>query len=197
MFLVTDLAGQSVKSKTLGDLVRLMTIENMSLEGAKVYHYGKQFAIDLTTVEPQNPPEPLLLWTARLPLRMRPAVKTTHEGRFSDAAKDYHAYKDRLVSMCLERGFSNAWDMYSIRIVGLMALPKDCFKPDGTLRKKGLLMAGSSYRVVPDMDNSIKPIADALIPRNDAGVIHMEGDKFYNVDRSDAMIVQIGYYPNR
>ena len=186
MFLVTDLEGQSVKSKTLGDLVRLMAIENMSLEGAKVYHYGKQFEINLSTVEPQNPPEPLLIWTARLPIRMRPALKTTHKGRFSPEAKSYHEYKDRLLSACLAHGFKTSWDIYSVRIVGIMALPESCFKKDGTLNNKGILKAGSPYRVVPDIENIFKPLPDATIPVNDAGVVHMEGDKLYGVDRSDS-----------
>ena len=55
MFLVTDFNGESVTAKTLGSLVQSMTIENMPLEGAKVYHYGKQFAIDLTIVKSESP----------------------------------------------------------------------------------------------------------------------------------------------
>lgn len=197
MFLATDALGRSFTAKTLGSLSMEFDLNDVEPGGFNFYHYGKQFSIDLTQVEPELPPEPLLMWTARIPMRMRPATKTTHGGKHSPEAKSYLGYQDRLLSACLAQGFETSWDVYSIRVVGIMALPEYCFKKDGTLNNKGLAMSGSPYRIVPDMDNSIKPVADALIPRNDAGVVHMEGDKVYGVDRADALIAQVEYYPTR
>lgn len=197
MFLATDGTGQSFTAKTLGSLSMEFTLSNVDPIGFNFYHYGKQFAIDLAGVEPTPAPAQLLKWTARISMRMRPAVKTTHGGKHSPEAKSYLGYQDRLLASCLSRGFQMSWDIYSLRLVGIMALPEYCFKKDGTLNSKGLLKAGSPYRIVPDMDNSIKPLADALIPRNDAGVVHMEGDKVYGVDKSDALIVQAEYQPAR
>ena len=161
----------------------------------KVYHFGRLVEVDLgecpTLIEVE--PSPLLLWTGRLPLRGMPAKKTTAGGKFSEEAKTYNAYKDKIRKLCTEQGFSKAWDVHSVRTILLYALPKTCFAASGRLNASGWELAGAPYRSVPDIDNVSKPLMDALIPINDSGVYRLNATKLYGHTAEDAVIIQVEY----
>ena len=194
MFQAKTKDGKTFIAQTLRNISMQLEDANQGVEGLKIYHYGVLVAVDMTQVSMSQDPPPLLLWTRRFPLRSMPAKKCTNPGRFKEEVQKYHAYKNKLTELCKAEGYSRyEWDVYSVKVVALFALPKKCFGDDGAMNGNGHRMAGSPYRATPDVDNNLKPVMDSLIPLNDSGVIHGSSEKFYNSSADDAIIIQIGY----
>ena len=194
MFQAKTKDGKTFTAQTLRNIAMQLEDNNQGVDGAKIYHYGALVSVDICQVSVDKDPPPLLLWTRRFPLRAMPAKKCTDAGRFKEEVQKYHAYKNKLAALCKSEGFDRKnWDVYSIKIVALFALPKKCFNSDGSMNAHGHRMAGSPYRSTPDVDNILKTFLDTTVPLNDAGVIHGESEKFYSSSTDDAVIIQIGY----
>lgn len=194
MFQAKTKDGETYAAQTLGNIAQQLQNDSQGVEGLNIYHYGVKVDVDISQVSVDKDPSPLLLWTRRFPLRAMPAKKCTDAGRFKEEVQKYHAYKNKLTALCKSEGYDRKnWDVYSIKIIALFALPKKCFNSDGSMNAHGHQMAGSSYRATPDADNILKTFLDVAVPLNDSGVIHGESEKFYNASADDAVIIQIGY----
>ena len=194
MFQARTKDGKTFTARTLRNIAMQLEDSNQSLKDLKIYHYGAAVAVDLSTVSADKDPMPLLLWTRRFPLRAMPAKKCTDAGRFKEEVQKYHAYKNKLTALIKSEGYDrHGWDVYSVKLIALFALPNKCFNKDGTMNVCGHRMAGSPYRSTPDVDNILKTILDIVVPLNDAGVIHGESEKLYSSSSDDAMIIQLGY----
>ena len=194
MFQAKTKDGKTFTAQTLRNIAMQLDDANQGLEGLKIYHYGVAVEVDMHQVSVDNDPLPLLLWTRRFPLRAMPAKKCTDAGRFKEEVQKYHAYKNKLMALCKSEGYDRKnWDVYSIKIIALFALPKKCFNSDGSMNTNGHRMAGSAYRATPDVDNILKTFLDTTVPLNDAGVIRGESEKFYGASADDAVVIQIGY----
>lgn len=194
MFQARTKDGKTFTAQTLRNISMQLEDNNQGVDGLKIYHYGAIVTVDMTIVSADKDPAPLLLWTRRFPLRAIPAKKCTDPGRFKEEVQKYHAYKNKLTALCKGEGYDRkGWDVYSIKVVALFALPKKCFNSDGALNTHGHRMAGSPYRATPDVDNTLKPVMDSLIPLNDSGVVIGHSEKLYNACADDAVIIQVGY----
>jgi hypothetical protein len=134
---------------------------------------------------------PPRIWTARIDVTPRPALKTTHDGRFSPKAKDYHRYKDEILRQCKFWGYDPKWVVTAIDCTFLMPMPGDCWK-GGLLTSKGFDLMGQPHELIPDWDNLIKPPQDAL-RRKDQTIGVGQGRKVWSPIEAGAILIRLEY----
>jgi hypothetical protein len=149
----------------------------------------RERSIQTRSKRPNKPIESV--WTARINVNPRPALKTTHAGRHLPKAKDYLRYQDEILRQAKQWGYDPKWVVMSVDFTFLMPLPVDCWTERG-ITPKGFLKMGQPHESVPDWENLAKPPQDALVLK-DATVSEGRGRKFWSPLRTGAILIRLTY----
>ena len=95
-------------------------------------------------------------------IKPMPAPRLTYQGRHTDKAKKYYAYKDEILLLCKTAGFELS-EYHSITFY--IPLPKSISKKE----KQRRLDIGK-HQLRPDLDNLTKAVWDALLAED--GHVH-------------------------
>jgi Holliday junction resolvase RusA-like endonuclease len=136
----------------------------LSQQGVEQREQGRPvFIAAMTHIEPQGAPR-----------------INGKNGRFTQAAKRYYAYKDEL---------RTAW--HQMRYMGHAVSPRIltqfpcvfmfCFtRPYSLSPKKREALIGTPHTVKPDVDNCLKAVLDTMLPSADQGAWDLRGIKRYS-----------------
>jgi hypothetical protein len=184
---------EGLEAKYLPDLLDKLPIEYegaITFMGVKV-ETPTQILRERSIQTRSRRPKPTIekVWTARINVNPRPALKTTHAGRFNPKAQDYLRYQDEILSQAKRWGFDPKWIVTSVDFTFLMPLPVDCWTERG-ITPKGFLMMGQPHEKTPDWENLAKPPQDALVPQ-DSTISEGRGRKFWSPVRTGAILVRL------
>ena len=183
------------ESPTIAELLDIIPIEY----SGPIYFMGVRLEdpIDLlrerviqTQKTRSNRPDPSI-WSARININPRPALKTTHRDRHSPKALEYHRYKDQILLQAKQWGFLNSWIINAIDCTFLMPLPANCWTARG-ITPKGFEVMGQPHEIMPDWDNLVKPVQDALSPQDSAVYLGV-GRKLWSPIRNGAILIRLKY----